>query len=66
MTYDDDTPEIVKRWRTCEWKKAYTLEEAREQARRCNLNYYKCRYCGKYHVTDTYSYECIMGMEYGN
>ena len=53
-------PEVVKKWRTCEWKKAYTLEQAQQQCKKFDLYYYKCPYCDKYHTTKTPTYESIM------
>lgn len=56
-------PEVVKRWRSCEWKKAYTLEQVKRQCKKYGLYYYKCNYCGKYHTTKEPTYESIIEIE---
>lgn len=54
---------VVHRWRTCEYKKAFNLEEVKKQCKRYGLYYYKCPYCGKYHTTKQLTYESIMDTE---
>lgn len=63
---EEDIPEVFKKRRCRCYYMGLDYDEAKRIAMRDNIMFYKCIHCGKYHVTDTYSYECIMGMEYGN
>lgn len=54
-------PYIGHKLISCSFKKPFeNLKEVQEHCKKVKLNYYKCRYCGKYHTTKQPTYEGIM------
>ena len=56
-------PYIGHRLISCTFKKAYSLYDARQKAKQYKQNYYRCNYCGMYHLTKQVTYESIMDEE---
>lgn len=50
----------VFKYQSCTYKAKFCLKDAVKKAKKYGIYYYKCGFCGQYHLTKQLTYDFIM------